>query len=519
VNGSGKTTVVDAVTKAMRVFAERVQRPDSSLSEFISTFYMPSDIREGTNSSGLSIEMQFKENDKVSYLNIDTNNHLKDAKAVETNGNKDRRGGDGQENISPLQLLKNEFDTVVSELSDKAKKEEEEYRIQFSDDLEKFEEKRKEINETLGDTIKKHEDEYYKKRDELLNDALNENPSLKWNIRIIRDAAKDAAHSDLTLIENIGLRIDSLRYYSKPPVRVAIPALVSYPCANATPLLLNGKRQIQQSNIFDTYHQAFDGNPVSLESLMYWYRAEEGNARELGKSSMLKSVQKSIYDFLNDENGRFDNLRISFLDDPDGELVIDKNGTKLRIAQLSSGERMLFLLVADLARRIAIATPGSKDPCKEGTGIVLVDEIDLHLHPKWQRNVIPKLMELFPKVQFVVTTHSAVVLTHLDQVISIENAANQGDACKVYQLIKDETSNMGKVSELKHYGGSTLQDFFYDNYGLTKRSPVTQKELDRLFDMIDDSSDPITIDLYKQLKERLGENDPAILDAEAYMNV
>ena len=70
-------------------------------------------------------------------------------------------------------------------------------------------------------------------------------------------------------------------------------------------------------------------------------------------------------------------------------------------------------MVGDLARRLAIANDGRVDALS-GSGIVLIDEIELHLHPAWQRDILPRLMATFPNVQFFVTTHSPLVLAQLN---------------------------------------------------------------------------------------------------------
>jgi len=90
-------------------------------------------------------------------------------------------------------------------------------------------------------------------------------------------------------------------------------------------------------------------------------------------------------------------------------MLIDKNGISLNVRQLSQGEQSLLALVADITRRLVLLNP-SGDPL-QGNGIVLIDEIDLHLHPKWQQTVIPGLLRAFPNVQFIITTHSPQVLT------------------------------------------------------------------------------------------------------------
>ena len=93
-------------------------------------------------------------------------------------------------------------------------------------------------------------------------------------------------------------------------------------------------------------------------------------------------------------------------------LSVNKDSKKLYLDQLSDGERSLLAIVADLVRRLSLANPVIADPL-QGAGVVLIDEIELHLHPTWQRNVIEKLRTTFPNIQFIVTTHSPFVIQSL----------------------------------------------------------------------------------------------------------
>ena len=98
-------------------------------------------------------------------------------------------------------------------------------------------------------------------------------------------------------------------------------------------------------------------------------------------------------------------------------LHVTKNGVDLLVSQLSSGEQTFLALAGDLARRLAMLNPDLPDPL-QGPGIVLIDEIELHLHPRWQRVILPWLTETFPGCQFVITTHSPQVLgrVHADSI-------------------------------------------------------------------------------------------------------
>jgi predicted ATP-binding protein involved in virulence len=84
----------------------------------------------------------------------------------------------------------------------------------------------------------------------------------------------------------------------------------------------------------------------------------------------------------------------------------------LPIDMLSDGLRNAIAIVADIAFRAYKLNPHmGKEAAKRTSGIVMIDEVDMFLHPKWQQTILPSLQEAFPKIQFIVTTHSPQVLT------------------------------------------------------------------------------------------------------------
>lgn len=89
-----------------------------------------------------------------------------------------------------------------------------------------------------------------------------------------------------------------------------------------------------------------------------------------------------------------------------------KDKTKIEYDQLSSGEKAIFTLVLEVAQDSYIYSPALDNPLLSN-GIVLIDEIELHLHPKWQVSVLQALKKTFPNIQFIVTTHSPLVINHL----------------------------------------------------------------------------------------------------------
>jgi len=187
------------------------------------------------------------------------------------------------------------------------------------------------------------------------------------------------------------------------------------------------------------YHSAISAGINDFHDFVAWFRYDEDKENEdkiekqdlKYESPRLKSIRRGVSDFLSRLNTDFAELKVRRQSNNEIDfskpsqkfsLVIHKTGQELKLNQLSSGERSLILLVADIARRAAILNPHLDDPL-QSEGVVLIDEIELHLHPKWQRAVIPALTETFPKIQFIIATHSPQVLSQVENgaVFEIEN--------------------------------------------------------------------------------------------------
>ena len=108
-------------------------------------------------------------------------------------------------------------------------------------------------------------------------------------------------------------------------------------------------------------------------------------------------------------NSYFKELAITRWDDPE-KIWLEK--TSLPVSILSDGVRAVFSMVLDIAFRCAKLNPQLGQDARNGTpGIVLIDEVDQHLHPAWQQKILNTLQIAFPKIQFIVTTHSPQVLS------------------------------------------------------------------------------------------------------------
>lgn len=96
------------------------------------------------------------------------------------------------------------------------------------------------------------------------------------------------------------------------------------------------------------------------------------------------------------------------------EILLDFSSRKINIKQLSDGQRVYLGLIADIAYKMILLNPNLTNPL-HGHGIVLIDEVELHLHPMWQQQAIVTMQQTFPNVQFIITTHSPHVLSTVDK--------------------------------------------------------------------------------------------------------
>lgn len=111
----------------------------------------------------------------------------------------------------------------------------------------------------------------------------------------------------------------------------------------------------------------------------------------------------------------FSDVKVQFnLDTNEIDIVYrdNENGlVRIPVSQLSDGYKCTISLIADIAYRMAILNPQLLDRVLlETEGVVLIDEVDLHLHPSWQKRILKDLMDVFPKVQFIVSTHAPEVI-------------------------------------------------------------------------------------------------------------
>lgn len=149
-----------------------------------------------------------------------------------------------------------------------------------------------------------------------------------------------------------------------------------------------------------------------------------------------------------------------------GRILFDVGGRKVPTLAMSDGYRSILALAGDLVWRLMQAFPKSNNPLQE-EGVVLIDELDIHLHPRWQRHIAGWLREQFPKLQFFVATHSPFV------------AAGAGEDALTLRLTLEK--GISRVEKVETPAALSVDGILQSEaFGqLSPYSPATQDAIDR----------------------------------------
>lgn len=262
------------------------------------------------------------------------------------------------------------------------------------------------------------------------------------------------------------------------------------------------------------YQGAFDQEAAHFDDFEAWFEAEENieNEAKIRKGDLkhqhppLRAVRSALHTFLTElrgtSMGRIEVVR-THVDGPlggvKGRLTVAKADDRLFLDQLSDGERRLIVLVGDVARRMAILNPHMDRPT-DSPGILLADEIDLHLHPGWQRRVMPALRATFAKVQLIVTTHSPQVLASVDSEAVV--------LMKDFKFLPGHPKTRGRDS-------NTLLNTVFE---VPERPEEVQAELRELYEALEDHPRRART-LFKKLRARLEEDDPELARVETLLAI
>ena len=186
------------------------------------------------------------------------------------------------------------------------------------------------------------------------------------------------------------------------------------------------------------------------------------------------------------------------------DIVVEfENDTRAPFQSLSDGQRSMGAIAGDIAMRCSQLNPHLNDSASaETAGIVLIDELDLHLHPRWQRGVIEDLSETFPRLQFIATSHSPFIIQSVSEggVINLDQGDDLPETPEV-QSIEDVAENIMGVEQPQQ----------------SQRFQKMVSAAEEYFHLIERESEANNPEKVKSLRERLDELEEPFADDPAYV--
>lgn len=323
--------------------------------------------------------------------------------------------------------------------------------------------------------------------------SINDWPEVVWSLtKVSKGRSKDTSSN----LGNLKRVVEHIHRQLYPTSSAALPLAVYYPTNRAVldiPLKIRTKHSFEQITAYD---EVLTGGQIDFRRFFEWFRDWEDLENELRLNNSneyrdreLEAVRYAIENLLDG----WSNLRVrrSPL-----RMTVNKQGEELIVNQLSDGEKCLLALAGDLARRFAIANPNPDCNPLEGSGVVLIDEIELHLHPKWQRAIIPNLKKTFPNCQFIITTHSPQVISDLKWVHLLRSTSEGIAIERVPSFGKDSNRILKTLMETPERPQEILED------------------LRKLFRLIDKGELGKARQFRQYLADQMGEEDPEFVRAD-----
>lgn len=272
----------------------------------------------------------------------------------------------------------------------------------------------------------------------------------------------------------------------------AILPVLSYQSAART---WTQKREASE-NVFNTDFNRTVGYMNCLEdasdskSLLNWCaKMEQVEWQKEKKIREYEAVKNALSRFMSIMN-EGEIARIQF-DKQNSELSYITGETSLPIRFLSAGYQSVIWMVLDIAYRMAVLNPNMREHASECPGIVLIDELDMHLHPKWQWKMIEALQTVFPNVQFIAATHSPILIA----------------SCKNGQLIRVEKDEI--FYDASGYG-MEINDVLRSAQGSDDMVESVKMQIEMLYDLIDSGSFETAKEKILNLETLLGTDHPEL---------
>lgn len=191
------------------------------------------------------------------------------------------------------------------------------------------------------------------------------------------------------------------------------------------------------------------------------------------------------------------------MDDLDIEYIDSSNKVqRMALSQLSGGYRSTLCLIADIAYRMALLNPSLGKNVLETPGIVLIDEVDLHLHPLWQARILGDLCSTFPNTQFVVTTHAPAVISSVSS--------------KHIRILSDGTEALAPSTEIY---GSDAGRVLISIMNAPERPVEIQTKFDMFYNLLDSGDYDAAQKAIDDLAKLIGNDDTDLVGARTALSL
>ena len=238
---------------------------------------------------------------------------------------------------------------------------------------------------------------------------------------------------------------------------------------------------IKDFKVTDALRYCFD-NVNYFRDFYDWFKTEEDiELRGLRENPNYKNPKLNcVREALERMIKGYSNLRIELA--PSRMVMTNSEGIDLEIDQLSGGYKAVLSVIADVAKRLSIANPESSNPLEE-EAVILIDELDLHLHPKWQKEIVADLKRTFPNCQFIISTHSPFIIQSLD-------------ADELFDI-----KSMSYAEEKGNYKGWSIEEIQEHKMGVEPKTAIFNDYLEKFSSAIDNENYDAVKALYEKLKD------------------
>ncbi|MEA3288858.1 MAG: AAA family ATPase [Campylobacterota bacterium] len=245
-----------------------------------------------------------------------------------------------------------------------------------------------------------------------------------------------------------------------------------------------------------TYHGYKDclNAKSNYRNFIAWFEKLERNAFNVRKEiPILEAVRNTVIKMMSILTSK--EVELFIYRDSDLEIKFKDENKREKVSTLSDGYRNIIGIVSDIAYRMAILNPNlGLEVIEKTSGVVLIDEIDLHLHPKWQKEIVNILTTLFPKVQFIATTHSPFIIQSQKSksIIKLDESSEPLDIDATEMSLEDISEFIQKIdtpqlSSKKIEMLETAKEYF-EKLELLEKNEISEEEIKIIKTRLDEVS-------------------------------